>query len=426
MKKKYMWKKRALIMGMVLLTSLTGTNMMKVQAENSPAGEILNTFLQEAYTVGNVYTVRQDGLGDFVTIQSGVEAAQDGDTLVIYPGIYAESIMIKDKTVNLCGIDPASCIIQFERPSYRYVPLSLSSGRVMNLTIYGKQPAGEEIEITDSIMNANLSDRESIQIDEFPGYTVHVESDASFGKSLYFINCRLISDYNYVIGMGLRGDFKASFIGCELTGRGNAGCVYLHDADNEVMGGRADVLFQDCILKSYLCPYVMSLHSLHESNETYFTFKNVHVSTVAYERKGIYNDYNLFQGYDVDTILNQQKNGTLRSTGYVSYMAGNIVHDLSITETMKYLQQARSKDKNLMFQVPLQEGITYIKMTETDSATRAKEALPQTKEKQREIFNVWNSTGLPGDGWCGLSHMYLTEDSTGNTLTEMNYTPPQY
>lgn len=37
-------------------------------------------------------------------------------------------------------------------------------------------------------------------------------------------------------------------------------------------------------------------------------------------------------------------------------------------------------------------------------------------------FNTWNSAGnTSADGWNGLSHMYLEDDSFGNNLTELNY-----
>ena len=37
-------------------------------------------------------------------------------------------------------------------------------------------------------------------------------------------------------------------------------------------------------------------------------------------------------------------------------------------------------------------------------------------------FNTWNTSGnTDADGWNGLSHMYLEDDSFGNNLTELNY-----
>ncbi|MBT4391207.1 MAG: hypothetical protein HOD35_00950, partial [Euryarchaeota archaeon] len=56
--------------------------------ENS-LGEKLNT----------IYTVKQDGTGDYTTIQSGVNGIDDGDTLLVHPGTYYENIMITKQIV---------------------------------------------------------------------------------------------------------------------------------------------------------------------------------------------------------------------------------------------------------------------------------------------------------------------------------------
>ena len=45
-------------------------------------------------------------------------------------------------------------------------------------------------------------------------------------------------------------------------------------------------------------------------------------------------------------------------------------------------------------------------------------ATPSVPQK----FNTWNTSGnTDADGWNGLSHMYLTDDSFGNNQTELNY-----
>jgi hypothetical protein len=37
-------------------------------------------------------------------------------------------------------------------------------------------------------------------------------------------------------------------------------------------------------------------------------------------------------------------------------------------------------------------------------------------------FSTWNTSGNDdADGWNGLSHMYLNDDSYGNSLNELNY-----
>ncbi len=46
-------------------------------------------------------TVKQDGTGDFTTIQTAVDSAQNGDTVLVWPGIYFENIEINYKNIVL-------------------------------------------------------------------------------------------------------------------------------------------------------------------------------------------------------------------------------------------------------------------------------------------------------------------------------------
>ena len=46
-------------------------------------------------------TVKQDGTGDFTTIQAAVDSAQNGDTVLVWPGVYVENILIYDKSITL-------------------------------------------------------------------------------------------------------------------------------------------------------------------------------------------------------------------------------------------------------------------------------------------------------------------------------------
>ena len=69
----------------------------------------------------------------------------------------------------------------------------------------------------------------------------------------------------------------------------------------------------------------------------------------------------------------------------------------------------------------LSEGITYLKMVETNTEYIKKEELSEVKARKRHIFDIYNSSKLVGDGWCGLEYMYLTPESYGNTFSEMNF-----
>ncbi|MCH2133657.1 MAG: hypothetical protein MK116_07895 [Phycisphaerales bacterium] len=48
--------------------------------------------------------VAQDGTGDYTTIQAAMNAAQDGDEILIYPGTYYERPVISGKSLSLIGL----------------------------------------------------------------------------------------------------------------------------------------------------------------------------------------------------------------------------------------------------------------------------------------------------------------------------------
>jgi len=59
---------------------------------------------------GNIIYVDDDGGADYTSIQDAVDAAYEGDTIYVYPGIYYEQIVIST-TLTLTGEDKASTVI---------------------------------------------------------------------------------------------------------------------------------------------------------------------------------------------------------------------------------------------------------------------------------------------------------------------------
>jgi len=51
-----------------------------------------------------IITVKQDGTGDFTTIQEGINASIDGDTVLVYPGTYYENIAYNGKEITLASL----------------------------------------------------------------------------------------------------------------------------------------------------------------------------------------------------------------------------------------------------------------------------------------------------------------------------------
>ncbi|MBP6872578.1 MAG: T9SS type A sorting domain-containing protein [Bacteroidales bacterium] len=50
-----------------------------------------------------VITVKQDGTGDFTIIQEAVDIANDGDTIIVYPGVYFENVDLTEKDIVLAS-----------------------------------------------------------------------------------------------------------------------------------------------------------------------------------------------------------------------------------------------------------------------------------------------------------------------------------
>ena len=344
-------------------------------------------YIEKLAKEGNVYIVAQDGTGDFLTIQEGVDAVNSGDTLIICPGVYEENVEIMAKTVNLLGVDRDSCILQYDTVNYGKVPLTVAAGQISNITIRGYKNADKGMYLPVLAMQEEVFDEDSQELlrqSAYSGYAVHVDQNYLYGKELSFEKCRIESYNSYCIGIGSRGESTITVTECELLAAGDGGCIYLHDVGTLDVGGSSTMIFRNSMLQSSLCPYIMTIHALHTENQMYLTFQNVKVYGVAYEDNGGYSFTNMNTGLGVEPQM---------------------MHVLSNEETVAYMERNKQA-------VPLlQEGITYI-------ATQkgVKEIVP----KKRYVFNVYNADGMPGDGWCGLSNTWLTPDSFGNTLQDMN------
>ncbi len=49
--------------------------------------------------------IKQDGTGDFTTIQAGINAAANSDTVLVYPGTYYENLYIENKNITLASLE---------------------------------------------------------------------------------------------------------------------------------------------------------------------------------------------------------------------------------------------------------------------------------------------------------------------------------
>ena len=368
------------------------------------------------------YIIAQDGTGDFVTIQEGVDNASDGDTLIVYPGIYNEAVQVMGKEVNIIGLSRELCILQYDAASYRKSPLTISAGKVSNLTIYGMnsgagQPVLTEEEIAE--INAQLIGDSWERQKNYNGYAVHVDQNYLYGRSICFENCRIVSENNHCAGIGTRGKSTISFENCELVSLGGGSCIFMHDPTSIEVSGKASFIMKGCQMTSYLCPYVMTFQSLlPEYNAFDLTFQNTRVSAVEYADDGSYTPLNVNTAHDVSTLSMLEKAGALYANG-LSSSASKLVHEMTNEEMCTYMEalekSLNSGNASGVVTTKLPEGITRIGYYEQNEDNII---LPSILKHQ--VIAIYNRSNQPGYGWCGLDNASLTADSFGNTLVEMN------
>ncbi len=145
-----------------------------------------------------IITVKQDSTGDYIHIQDAVDAANNGDTILVWPGTYCENVAIEDKNLILGS-----------------------------LTI----TTGDETYINQTIINGNHSGS-CIKLNECPdtcevnGFTLTNGSGTYHGaysggglsvdvSNTQVINCKIIN--NRVTGRGGGIYLKESYALCKNT-----------------------------------------------------------------------------------------------------------------------------------------------------------------------------------------------------------------
>lgn len=383
--------KKSLFCTAVLLAAAAGVFAAGVKAEAAPASE--SDAAQESPTetvrTANQYIIAQDGTGDFTTIQEGVDNASDGDTLIVYPGIYNEA-----------------------------------AGRISNLTLHGRSSGTGQVVLTEeeiAKINSELIGDSWDRQKNYRGYALHVDSNFLYGRTVSFENCRIISENNHAAGIGTRGNSVIRFENCELISMGGGSSIYMHDPITTEMSGKASLVVKDCYLASYMCPYVMTFQSyLPENNSFDLTFQNTRVSAVEYAYDGSYTALNVNTSFDVETLEALEKAGGLYATG-LSSSAAELVHKMTLNDMIQYVEELEraleTGDAASVVTISLPEGITRIGYIEDENIA---DLIVPSGLVKHQVIAIYNRSNQPGNGWCGLDNAYLTADSCGNTLVEMN------
>lgn len=148
-----------------------------------------------------IVVVDAKGNGNYTTIADAVNGTNDGDTILVYPGIYEESVHAFDKERHIIGVCRETCILTNGTGAYATPPLEMSIGSIENMTI-----------IADNYDATGDPTTEHIQTD----YAIHVECAHSTPYQLIIRNCTLVSKWNAAIGAGIRYNQTLIVENCEL------------------------------------------------------------------------------------------------------------------------------------------------------------------------------------------------------------------
>ena len=187
--------------------------------------------LKTAINGFHVIHVNANGTGNYTTISAAVTAASDGDTILVHPGTYTESVHAYGKKINIKGIDKETCILQYSGLNYTNPPLEMAKGSVENLTI--------------NCLNSGSQGSN-------PAYCVHIDSDNEANQTLLFRNVRFYNPVHQAVGIGLRHNFELVFDNCEFEAADQA-ALYCHDwetADSSADKSNQKLIVHNCTLRN--------------------------------------------------------------------------------------------------------------------------------------------------------------------------------
>ncbi len=149
-----------------------------------------------------IITVDINGKGSYMSIAQAVTAAEDGDTILVYPGVYEEVVKTYGKDIHIVGVCRETCILTNGYGDYARCPLVMYRGSVENMTV-----------IADTY-NSEITDPTTEQVRT--AYAVHIEGAYSSSFIMLLRNCKLLSKWNAAIGLGIHINQTIVIDNCEL------------------------------------------------------------------------------------------------------------------------------------------------------------------------------------------------------------------
>ncbi len=127
--------------------------------------------------------IKQDGTGNFTTIQAGINASADADTVLVYPGTYYENIIYMGKNITVASLE-----LTTGDPSY--IPLTVINGRQEESCVRVMDQ-----EITAKIQGFTLTNGWGSQHYHKAGGAIYIRGEYQSPVFFNITNCRITKNY---------------------------------------------------------------------------------------------------------------------------------------------------------------------------------------------------------------------------------------
>lgn len=209
----------------------------------------------ERLKLRDLTTVDINGHGDYTSIADAVDGTSDGDTIVVYPGTYEESVHAFGKDRHIVGVCKDTCILINGTGNYDTPPLEMNIGSIENMTIIADNYAPT---IPDPSENHNHA-----------AYGIHIEYANADPYTIRISNCKIVSKWSAGIGLGLRYNQTVIIDNCELISECvriwsewsniwvEMGGLFFHNDAASNIGGTGKLRVKDTILRGEKAALVM-------------------------------------------------------------------------------------------------------------------------------------------------------------------------
>lgn len=161
-----------------------------------------------------VLIVAKDGSGDFTTINKAIKYAdkymnrETEVTIVLYPGTYNEVVNVQGKRfLSIIGVNRDTCIIRNDTGLYDNCPLRIEGDSyISNLTLISTHN-----DTNDFVVDGKLTKQ--------PAYALHIDDRHADNDDEYVctvFNCKMYSEQNPAVGIGLDKNQTVNLINCEI------------------------------------------------------------------------------------------------------------------------------------------------------------------------------------------------------------------